>query len=203
MKIDRLIKRWIVVFAMVACALCLTACSSQESGAESLQLLVGSTYVPEETLDACTEEVLAAHPSWEEGEYPVEIFSMDFGSPETDIYAGANIAKFSAMVAAKEVDLMICDTENAARFARSEMFVPVEEILTEEELNQYGERLLTFPMVDEEGNPTGEETPAYGVAVDGGPWDPIYGDQEYGVFLISNAEPMDKASEMFLEIAAG
>lgn len=32
------------------------------------------------------------------------------------------------------------------------------------------------------------------------PFDEIYGEQEYGVFLVSNAEPMDDAKKVFMDI---
>lgn len=110
-------------------------CSSDSK--QTIQIIVGNSYVSQENLDACEEELLASYPDWQGEETEIEFTPIDFGDPETDPYAGASIAKVSAMVTAKEIDLMICDTENAARFARSEMFVPVEEVLSEEELAQY------------------------------------------------------------------
>ena len=55
-------------------------------------------------------------------------------------------------------------------------------------MEKYQDRLLTFEVVDEEGNLTGEYTPACGIFITGQEaFDKIYGEQEYGVFLVSNA----------------
>ena len=39
---------------------------------------------------------------------------MYLGEGEKDLYGGANVAKVSAMAAGKEIDIMICDLDNAA-----------------------------------------------------------------------------------------
>lgn len=199
MKCKRFFKPAALVSLLVACSVLLAGCTSDKL--PPIQILVGNTYVSEESLTACEESLLSTHPGWQEEETAVGFTSISFGDPETDPYAGANIAKVSAMVTAKEVDVIVCDTENAARFARGEMFVPIEEVLSEEELSQYQDRLLAFEMVNDEGNPTGEFTPSCGISITGDPrFDEIYGEQEYGVFLVSNAEPMENAEEVFKEL---
>ena len=183
----------------LACSMLFMGCSSDSK--QTIQIIVGNSYVSQENLDACEEELLASYPDWQGEETEIEFTPIDFGDPETDPYAGASIAKVSAMVTAKEIDLMICDTENAARFARSEMFVPVEEVLSEEELAQYEDRLLKFETVDETGNLTGEFTQPCGISLTGDSrFDSIFGEQEYGVFLVANADPMENAEAIFKDL---
>lgn len=138
----------------------------------SLQVMVGGPYIASEAYESCTEALATAHPQWQAGETP------------------------------QEIDLMICDTENAARFARSDMFTPVQSILSEEQLTACQDKLLTFEKVDDEGNLTGEFTEACGIALNGNAQlDALYGDQEYGVFLVANADPMENAQQIFWDIA--
>lgn len=200
MKIKRTCKTIALFGFLLACSVFLASCSSEKPS--SLQVMVGGPYIASEAYESCTEALTAAHPQWQAGETPVSFTSMSFGDPETDPYAGASIAKVSAMAAAQEIDLMICDTENAARFARSDMFTPVQSILSEEQLAACQDKLLTFEKVDDEGNLTGEFTEACGIALNGNaPLDALYGNQEYGVFLVANADPMENAQQIFLDIA--
>lgn len=200
MKIKRTSKMIALLCSFLTCSIFLASCSSENP--TSLQVLVGGPYIDSQAYESCTESLLTGHPQWQAQETPVSFLSISFGDPESDPYAGANIAKVSAMVAAQEIDLMICDTDNAARFARSDMFAPVQSILSEEQLTAYQDRLLTFEKVDDEGNLTGEFTEACGIALSGNAQlDALYGDQEYGIFLVGNADPMESAKQIFLDIA--
>lgn len=200
MKTKRLSKTISLLSLLLVFPLLLTACSSSED-TPSTQILVANSLIFPEKFESFTEQMMTNHPNWQEEGASVGFSSINFGNPETDPSAGANIAKVSTMAAAKEFDIMICDTDNAARFARTEMFTPVEEILSEDELEKYQDRLLTFDMVNEDGKPTGEHTAACGISMTGKePFDEIYGEQEYGVFLVSNAEPMDDAKKVFMDI---
>ena len=128
---------------------------------------------------------------------------MSLGSSDLDptAYAAGSV-KVSAMVASGEIDVMICDLENAAKYARSETYLPLEDFLSPEELASYEERLLSFDLVDDEGNPTGEQTPAYGISMNGSEaFDSLYGDTDYGIFLIGNADPAELSKTVFLDLA--
>lgn len=128
---------------------------------------------------------------------------MSLGSSDLDptAYAAGSV-KVSAMVASGEIDVMICDLENAAKYARSETYLPLEDFLSPEEPAGYEERLLSFDLVDDEGNPTGEQTPAYGISMNGSEaFDSLYGDTDYGIFLIGNADPAELSKTVFLDLA--
>lgn len=189
-----------LVLVLLLCPLLLAGCGSED--APSIQVVVGGPYVGEEQLEAASQQFLAENPGWQREDLPVEVSAFSFGSQEMDpTMFGASAMKLSAMAAAGEVDIMICDRENAARYARSETFVPIEQIVPKEKLDGYRERLMTFELLDEEGNPTGEYTPAYGISLNGSPLlDAFYGEQEYGIFLIGSAEPMETAKQLFMDI---
>lgn len=49
--------------------------------------------------------------------------------------------------------------------------------------------------------PSGSYTPACGVALNGNLYlDDFYAGQEYGIFLIGKAEPMEAAKQLFMDI---
>ena len=189
-----------LVSLLLLCPLLLAGCGSEDS--PSIDVVVGGPYVGEEQLAAVSQQFLAENPGWQREDLPLEVSAFSFGSQETDpTMFGASAIKLSAMVTAGEMDILICDAENAARYARSETFVPIDQIIPEEKLSGYQERLMAFELLDEEGNPTGEYTPAYGVSLNGSPLlDAFYGGQEYGVFLVGNAEPMETVKQLFMDI---
>lgn len=192
-----------LVLLLLLCPLLLTGCGSEEASA--IQVVVGNTYVDEDHLATVFQQILAEDPSWQREDLPVELSAFSFGAQEIDAgMFGANVMKVSAMIASGEMDILICDAENAARYARSETFVPVDQIIPEDELDGYQERLLSFELLDEDGTPTGSYTPACGISLNGDPrLDAFYPEQEYGIFLVGNAEPMETAEQLFMDILNG
>jgi len=168
----------------------------------SLKLTVCSNYVSEETLAPFTESVFAAYPDWQTAEVPVEIEPMAMGDEKADGMAyGAAVMQISAMAMTGELDVMITGGLNAAREARSETFYTLEEIFTEEEIAAFGDRLLSYEVVDTDGNPTGEMTPAVGVKLDSEYLDSFFGDDDYGVFIVCTTTHPTEAKEVFLALA--
>lgn len=107
----------------------------------------------------------------------------------------------SVMFSAGEVNLLVCDLENAARYARSDLFYDLTEVLSQEELAEYSDRLITFEMVDEEGNPLGEQTPPYGMDLSNSDSvKRILGGDPCGIFIPLCAGDMDLAMELFWKI---
>ncbi len=198
MKCNRYLPR--VCAVLLASTLVLSGCGGKESSA--LQVVVANSFVSEEALTAYSDAMLAANPGWAEGSSAVEFTSLSLGSEQADAAAyGVSIMKVSAMVASNEIDVMICDLDNAARNARSDMYLSLDEIFTEEELASYSDLALTFDMVDDEGNPTGEQTPACGLSLTGTEsLSEIYGESEYGVFIVSNTQNPDLAKDVMLAI---
>ncbi|MGI5894202.1 MAG: hypothetical protein ACOX6P_06360 [Candidatus Merdivicinus sp.] len=190
----------VCAIALLLPTIFLSSCGSEDSNA--LQVTVCNSYVDETLLDQYESDMLASNPSWTEEGSVVEFTSMNLGTEAADPAAyGASIMKISAMVAAKELDVMICDLENAARNARSGMYATLDEIFTEEELEPFADQFLTFDMVDDDGNPTGEQTPVCGISLSNDALSGIYGESEYGLFIVGNTENLDLAKDVFLQIA--
>ncbi len=74
----------------------------------------------------------------------------------TDQYTMANIQKFAAMVAAKELDVVIIDPDTFATYADGGYFYNLNDLLSDEMLNEYEDRLIYYD-IPEDGQ---EDVPA-------------------------------------------
>lgn len=189
--------------AVIMSAALFASCGSGETEpTATMQVSVCGSYVAEESLQAFSDELFASHPDWAEGETPVTVEAISMGSEDIDGTAyGAAIMQVTARAATKELDIMICGGKNAARNARSDLFYSLDEIFTEEEIARFGET-LSYEMVDTDGNPTGEWTPACGVKISSPALDAIFGGDEYGVFIVGSTTHLDQAKEVFLALTA-
>lgn len=183
----------------------LSSCGSDESS-DALQILAEAPYVDTEQLNNYAESFSASSEALTTAGKTAEFTDLSVGSSDSDptLY-GTSTMKVSAMIAAGEVDIMICSLDEAARNARGEYYYDLEELFTPEELAQIPEEnLLSFDMVDDEGNATGEKTAVCGVQISGNEaLDNAMAGTDYGVFIISNTENLDLAKEVFWEIVNG
>lgn len=183
----------------------LSSCGSDEKS-NTLQILAEAPYVDTEQLDSYGESLSASSEALTAAGKTAEFTGLSVGSSDTDpTMYGTSTMKVSAMIAANEVDLMICSLDEAARNARGEYYYDLEELFTPEELAQIPEEnLLSFDLVDDEGNPTGEKTPVCGVQISGNETlDSAMAGTEYGIFIVGNTENLDLAKEVFWEIING
>ena len=108
--------------------------------------------------------------------------------------------RFSALIASSEIDVVIANMDNAARFSRSDFFAPLSDILSENEIAQLGDRLLSFELVDIDGTAavgTGEFTAVVGFDIsDNDQIREIFGNQEVGIFVIGNSGKLDLSRAM-------
>lgn len=189
---------------MLASAFGLSSCGGEESN--TLQILAESSYVDTEQLDAYAETFSAGSDALAAAGKTAEFTGLSVGTEDGDptVYA-ASTMKAGAMIAANEVDMMLCSLDEAARNARGEYYYNLEELFTPEELAQIPEEdLLSFDLVDEEGNPTGEKMPVCGVKISGNEaLDSAIPGEEYGLFIVGNTDDLDLAKEVFWEIVNG
>ncbi len=190
----------ITLCAVMLCPAALASCG--DSGSSALQITAVGPYVDDEQLTSYGESFSADSAALSAAGETAEFSSLSVGDESDPSLYGASIMKVDAMIAANEMDIMICTVDEAARSARSDYFSNLEETFTAEELAQIPEEdLLSFDMVDEDGNATGEQTAVCGVRISGNETlDAAMMGQEYGVFLISNTQNPDLAKEVFLEI---
>lgn len=189
--------KFFVLLASVAVpAVLLAGCSSEK--AEAFQMAFCAPYVATEAVEAYGETVKADLPELTvEGTEPL-FTAMTMGDSEADPMAAmAGMTKFSAMAAAGELDVVVSDLKNAARNARGESFLDVSSFLTEEELERYAGRLLSFDMVDDQGNPTGEKTTVCGIDVsDNETLSALAGGDECGVFVVANTSHLEESAAL-------
>ena len=81
----------------------------------------------------------------------------------TDSYAIANIQKFAAQVAAKELDVMTADPDTFQQYVNNGYLGDLREFISEETLSSFSDRLLYADIPDDESS---EEVPA-GVEISG------------------------------------
>lgn len=190
---------------LLTSAVGLSSCGSEDTS-NSLQILAESAYVDTEQLDTYGENLSASSEALTAAGKTVEFTGLSVGNSDTDpaVY-GTSTMKVSAMIAAGDVDIMICSLDEAARNARGEYYYDLEELFTPEELAQIPEEnLLSFDLVDDEGNATGEKTPVCGVQISGNEnLDSAMAGADYGVFIVSNTKNLDLSKEVFWEIING
>lgn len=190
-----------LMLALILVASLSVGCSSNKGG-NDFQVAVISGYADETQIqeygkvikDQLGEEVTT------EGE-PIEFVGISMGDPAKDpMMAVGGTTKVAGMVAAKEIDVIISDLENAAKYARDEMFYSLEDIFTPEELAGLDQsKFLTFDQIDEEGNPTGEKTAACGIDLSANEnFKQLTNGKPCGIFIVGNTEHLEMAKEVFL-----
>lgn len=111
--------------------------------------------------------------------------------------------KLTSAVAAGEVDVVIADEANAARNARSEMFYPLSDILTDDEVDALGNLALSYSMVDDMGEPTDETTPLCGIDLSGDErFKTVFGDVPVGAFVAANSPNLENSKALMRALMA-
>ena len=186
----------------MSAAVLMTGCGSES--VEGFQTVFCATYVDEDSVASYGETVSAALPELTvDGEEPL-FTAMSMGDSDEDpMGTMAGMTRFTAMLSNGELDVVVSDLENAARNARGEVFLDVSSYLTEEEQEEYADRLLSFDMLDDSGNPTGEKTAVCGIDVsDNETLSALAGGGECGVFIVANTDHLEQATALvryFLE----
>lgn len=181
------------VLAMLLLAAMPTGCGKRSS---EFQILFAAPFVNEELVASYDAELP------KEGEMPLQCSYFSFGSEELDavVYASGAMA-MTAMLSAGEVDVLVCDLENAVRYARSGAFYDLADIFTPEELAEFGESLLTFDVIDPYGEPTGDTIDRCGIDLSGrDSLTRILGEDSCGVFVVVSARDLDLAREIVREL---
>ncbi len=147
---------------LVLCVLLVTLCGcsagNQSQDSATLQMAIATTYVPENVVTAIETELKAQLPELYSDEKSVIINGISTGDSEKDPETTmAGMARIMGMMASGEIELLICDPENAKRYGESgENYVPVSDLFSSEELASLGIGVVSVPVMDDEGNITGE-----------------------------------------------
>lgn len=191
----------------IAAALLLSGCSASNQVKPFQMVFCGNP------LDASKIESYGANLSSSMPQLTVEnqdpvftpILAGEGLTQEDQITGAAGQTKFTALIAAQEIDVAICTLDTAEIQARNESFMPLDQIFTAEELEQLGDRQLSFELTelkDGEEVPTGQNTPACGVALTADDeLAAIFGNQPIGVFVADNSPNAELAKEVMRQLA--
>lgn len=183
-----------ILTALLLPALLLTGCGQRE---DPFQVVFAAPFVNEDIVDAYSAGLAPATQT------PVNYTAFSFGSETVDASAyAAGAMMMTAMMAAGEVDVLVCDLGEAARYARSGSFLDPTTLFTEDELAGLSDRLVTFDLVDMNAKPTGETTAPCGLDLSGRKeLDFVLASPGYGIFIVANTADPEAAKAVFREIA--
>lgn len=189
-----------ILSAMAALLLCSSLTGCQSGGKDAFQMVICTPEVQAQAADQYSQALLDNVDSLSGKEISVQAVRTGKESVDPTGYA-ASIMKISTMVASKELDLVVMDTDNARESAKGSIFMPLSEAFTQEELAGFEDRLLSYDETNDEGDSTGNKV-AYGIDIS---HIPLVTDNleegTYGVFIIRNAQELDAAKEALLYLA--
>lgn len=151
----------------------LTGCStsSEEKAAQStsLHVTLAMPLATEQDAEVLKEALLAGAPELNSESLPLSVAYIATGDTENDPYgAMAGLTQVTAGLMSGEIELMICDSDNARRHGdNGETYIPLNELFTEEEIAELGIVPAAVQTVDETGNLTEEHSEPCGVDLSG------------------------------------
>lgn len=202
-------KRMGVALAMLAMIGALAACSNNQTNtpaaptnapeaAKQLHVTALARYVDESKVEALGKLLS------EKVEGDLVFQSVSSGDPDSDpMGTMAGMAKVGGMFASGEIEVLICDKENAQRYGAGdpELFAALDTLFTQDEINALKGEAVSIERTDDEGNPTGETSAPCGVNLSGNEaLVNALGLQDVNIFIVSNAKNMDLAKQVFLAL---
>ena len=150
----------ILALAMAALlALTLTGCSSgggsgkKEAASATLNVVVAAPYVDDGMLTGLKEELAKVDEGSE-----IVVTGVTMSDSEKDPMGFmAGMARLSGSIAAKEVDILITDADNARRMGdNGEGYLPINDTFTAGEIEKFTSGLACVSIVGEDGEITDE-----------------------------------------------
>jgi len=138
----------------------LVGCSSgrQDSRAVSLHVALVATYVSDESVEHLATHLRTGLPEYNDDSRIFSVMGITAGDSAADpmsVMAGST--RIASMLASGEIELLICDPENAKRYAANGAnYVALEELFSADETSSFGGTPIAIPATDDEGNSTGE-----------------------------------------------
>lgn len=200
-------RRISLVALLLAVLVAATGCSAgSDTSSASLQVAVAATYVSEEATTALEADLKAAFPALNTEEASMVISGISTGDSEKDPETTmAGMARMMGMMASGEIELLICDSDNARRYGDGgEAYVPISDLFTDDELAALGLTAVSVPLLDEEGNPTGEMSGACGIDLSSctALTQSIY-KTDIAAYVLVNTTNVENAKAVIKHLAAG
>ena len=151
-------------------ALMMTGCSSGGDPAAnaSVKIAVTVPYVVEGAAEELRLALEKGLPELNTGEKKMLVQAVNTGDTQADpMSAMAGMTKITTMFMGKEIEIMICDADNAQRHGDGgKGFMPLDAIFTADEQAELGIEALTVMQVDADGNATGEKSEPVGISLE-------------------------------------
>jgi hypothetical protein len=200
-----MVKIQTIALLLVAIAIGITGCtSSDENDSVSLNVVLASTFVDEERAESFASVLNEALPAYSDDTKSISVTGISSGDASTDPFSVmAGTTRIGGLMASREIELWISDSENALRYADDgENYVTLDSLFTEEELSSFTGTLVRIPKLDDEGNATGEFSEYCGVDLSGnGAVRDLTGIADPQMFIITGSPNMDAAKAAFLYLA--
>ena len=145
-------------------ALLLTGCSGAKKE-YSAKIAVIMPRVLEKAQTTFDAEIRAALPELETDEKKMLIQYVSTGDVSADaMTAAAAMQRVMMLFTANEIEIMICDPDNAFRHGENgATYLALDKLFDEEEQEALGIKSLTIAKVDDLGNLTGEQSAPCGI----------------------------------------
>jgi len=184
-----------LILCLLLC-LFLTGCSPHS---KSFDVAFCAPYLDANLVDDTGSALTEALPSLQAAS-PVFSYVLAGDIPD-DLMAGTlGQTKLTGMLMAQEADVIIATPEVARVQAVNELFMPLDQLFTPEELSDLAERTLKYEFVDViEGRevPTGQHTEVCGINITGHELlTPLLGDQTLGVYVAANTDSPEQAKAL-------
>lgn len=145
-------------------SLALSGCFFSSSPSVSVfDFLVWGPYFEDGTVTPDIEAMLKEIPALSDIETAVDTVSTGYAEVNSSAYAVWSM-KMNAMATNGEVDMVIMEESSAMPAARGGLFLPLNDLFTEEELEALGDRVIRYRRTD----PSGVEIPLG--STDAEPW---------------------------------
>lgn len=189
-------KRLILVVLMLAAALLLTGCAKEEKPAVSLYVNVIDTYVFDESREELQRELTGALPALNTADAALSVVAVSSGDTEKDpMGAMAGMTQIAGLMATGEMELILCDGENARRHGdNGGSYISLDELFTKEEQAALGIVPLSIPMSNDEGELTGEMSVPCGIDLSGCTrLTEMLHNTDVGAYVLVNSKNVDNA----------
>lgn len=155
---------------MMAVILMMAGCSSggEPAANASVKIAVTVPYVVEGAADEFRAALESGLPELNTEEKKMLVQTVSTGDTKTDpMSAMAGMTKITTMFLGKEIEIMICDADNAQRHGEGgKAYMPVDKLFTAEEQAELAISALTVSKVDGDGNKTGEQSDPIGISLE-------------------------------------
>lgn len=195
----------ILALAMAALlALTLTGCSSgggsgkKEAASATLNVVVAAPYVDDGMLTGLKEELEKVDMGSE-----IVVTGVTMSDSEKDPMGFmAGMARLSGSIAAKEVDILITDADNARRMGdNGEGYLPINDTFTAGEIEKFTSGLACVSIVGEDGEITDEVSAPCGVRLSENA-SALASLKNMQMFILANTQNTDAAKKVFTHLAA-